>query len=199
MPSRRYCHWRAARVPRQADLGVGGARPGLRGGGVGPRALEGMTRFLPGCWGPALLAALTQRVAHRLPARGSSSQRGGERRPVVGLKETAQMIHRSLPLPAGFQELCSDIMDRVIRGSALTRAAGGEPGWAEWHAARPRDSPGPACGWGRWAGPAGPSAALGVGQAGSQGIGDACASWKVRPYCVQKPASTAPAEVASAE
>lgn len=68
------------------------------------------------------------------PTRGtarvdSPRQWRGERHPIVSLKKTTQTVRRSLPFPAGFQESCSGIMDRVIRGSMQRQAAGGEPAW----------------------------------------------------------------------
>ena len=66
------------------------------------------------------------------PTRGtarvdSPRQWQGERHPIVSLKKMTQTVRRSLPFPAGFQESCSGIMDRVIRGSMQRQAAGGEP------------------------------------------------------------------------
>lgn len=157
--------------------------------------LGGKTLLCPARRGPAVLVAPTPRGAQCL----QTLPWGGERCPVVGLKKMAQMIHRSFAFPAGFQELHSVIMDRVIRGSARTRAAGGEPGSAGQHAAWLRDSPGPACGWGCWA------AGLCGGRLchrapetqahPSQELYWGRDSWKVRPYCVQKTVSTAPAGV----
>lgn len=72
----------------------------------------------------------------------------------------AEMMHTGLSFPAGFQGPRSDIMDRVIRGSAQAPVAGGEPGGPSTH-----------CGAARLLGP------------GQQGSGASLG----RPYCAHGP------------
>lgn len=94
-------------------------RAGLeRGAGWGPEPWEGQRGSSQAAGAPATRGTVSV---------DSPPHWRGERHPIVSLKKMTQTVRRSLPFPASFQESCSGIMDRVIRGSMQRQAAGGEP------------------------------------------------------------------------